>query len=171
MWSSFGDQEWGFLHATPVHADASPGKWPRPFRQVHVDGLPVAGVQYFRVTVCDLTSTIEHLLVLAYYPPLDESTCDGIRNAAQSQFGGATLSFVTQLVQEPSHAVYLSAESPTEHLAFAAAVFLYSGSWDDVDRVDITIGPIVFRVSVAYEKDAHRGSVARINAGDDHSES
>lgn len=162
------DQEWGFLHATPVHIRAGPSEWRR---HVHVDGLPVAMVQYFRGTVCDSTTAVEHVLVLAYYPRLDHSTCNGIRNTVQPQFPGATISFAVQVDHEPSHAIHLFAESPAGHLAFAAAVFLYSGTLDDINRADITIGSAVFRVNLAYEKGSHRGSVARINAGDDRSDS
>jgi hypothetical protein len=123
---------------------------------IHVPGLPVDQVQFWRLSVSSSADSREHILVMAHYPQLSTPTCAEIRRVLRPAYPGMVLSFAHSDSEGRSE---LSAESHPDEVAAAIAEVKRSGSWDESDVFRILVEGRSFDVRLRWITNSSEASV------------
>ena len=134
--------EVGFLTARPT----DPALIAKDFQWVHMPGLPVEQVQFWRVAVRSATHQDRvHLVIMAHYPPLPPAKCDAIAALVKPLHPQAVLSFTQQ--DGPGLANIQAASHPAE-VAGVVAEVKRRGGWDESPEFRIVVGDRPFLVTL-----------------------
>lgn len=140
--------EYGFLQTAASGVPAG-------FSLVVLPGLPVPRLMYHVLMVEPHEGRQQHVVVSAYQPPLDQTSCEQVRRVVSSHWPEAQASFITSNVYEPKGptclcAVYLGQDGQPVEVAAAVAESIRSGTLDDIETVSVTVDGVRHSVALAW---------------------
>jgi hypothetical protein len=132
----------------------------RDFSFVHVPGLPVDQLQFWRLEVRSSNKELRHHLVLMSHFPLRSSgTCEEIARLLRPAHPGTVLVFTRADAEGRSE---IHAESHAAEAAAAIAEVKRAGSWDDSPEFQVLVGTRAFTVGLDWSEDR---AEARVHEG------